>query len=525
MKKKQSVSKKALLSIIIYTLFFSFIICVAGSLIFYRVTGKLYNDKGYVVANIILNDIDCDKIAEYTRTWEADEYYHEMEEYLHDIEEYSGAAYIYIAVPYQDGTMRYVYDSDTYIGDSDPIAASFEEIWKSYTEGIRPDSYLIRMSKKYGFLTSSCLPVKDSTGSTVALLFVDTHMNEILTTLLKFVLHMVGISLVLLVVFCLFNWHAMRKNFIEPVMKIKSNVGNFVQNNAQVDDSITTIKTGDEIEDLAMSVYDMEKDIVNYIDNLQTITAEKERISSELDVAKRIQLGILPRVFPPFPNRREFDIYATMDPAKEVGGDFYDFYLIDEDHLAMIMADVSGKGIPAALFMGLTKTLIKNRCIMGENLSTAEILYDVNNQICESNDADMFVTVWFCILQISTGRLTVTNAGHEHPVVKRAGDKYALEVYRHSPAVAVMSDIQFEEHEYQLEPGDCLFVYTDGVPEATNAEDKLFGTDRLIKSLNREPDANAAKLLANVKRDIDEFVGESPQFDDITMMCFKYMGK
>ncbi len=524
MKKKQSVSKKALLSIIIYTLFFSFIICVAGSLIFYRVTGKIYNDQGYVVANIILNDIDHDKIAEYTQSWEADEYYHEMEEYLHHIEEYSGAAYIYIAVPYQDGTMRYVYDSDTYIGDSDPIAASFEEIWNAYTKGVRPDSYLIRMSKKYGFLTSSCLPVKDSTGATVALLFVDTHMNEILSTLLKFVLHMVAISLVLMILFCHFNWYAMRKNFLGPVMKIKSNVSKFVQNNAQVDDSLTTIKTGDEIEDLAMSVYDMEKDIVNYIDNLQTITAEKERINSELDVAKRIQLGILPREFPPFPNRKEFDIYATMDPAKEVGGDFYDFFLLDDDHLAMIMADVSGKGIPAALFMGLTKTLIKNRCIMGGKLSTSEILYDVNNQICESNDADMFVTVWFCILEISTGKLTVTNAGHEHPVIKRAGDKYELEVYSHSPAIAVMPGIKFEEHETRLYPGDCLFVYTDGVLEATNEDEKLFGTDRLIEALNREKDADAEKLLANVKKDIDEFVGEAPQFDDITMMCFRFMG-
>ena len=525
MKIKQSVSKKALLSIVIYTLFFSFIICVAGSYIFYRVTGKLYNDKGYVVANIILNDIDHDKIAEYTQTWEADEYYHEMEEYLHDIEEYSGAAYIYIAVPYQDGTMRYVYDSDTYIGDSDPIAASFEEIWNSYTKGVKPDSYLIRKSKKYGFLTSSCLPVKDSTGSTIALLFVDTHMEEILSTLLTFVLHMVVISLILLVIFCQFNWSAMRKNFITPVMKIKSNVGKFVENNAQLDDSLTEIKTGDEIEDLAMSVYDMEKDIVNYIDNLQTITAEKERISSELNVAKRIQLGILPREFPPFPDRREFDIYATMDPAKEVGGDFYDFYLLDEDHLAMIMADVSGKGIPAALFMGLTKTLIKNRSIMGSNLSTSSILHDVNNQICESNDAEMFVTIWFCILEISTGKLTVTNAGHEHPVLKHEGGDYKLKTYKHSPAIATFPGIQFEEHEYQLEPGDCLFVYTDGVPEATNAEDKLFGTDRLIKALNREPDASAEKLLANVKKDIDEFVGDAPQFDDITMMCFRYMGR
>ena len=524
MKRKWGVTKKALLGIIVFTLFFSILICVAGSLIFDRSVEKIYNDRGYVVASILLDTLDHDKIAEYTRTWEADDYYEEMEAYLHRVEDYSGAAFVYIAVPYEDKTMRYVYDSDTFIGDTDPIAASFDEIWNAYSTGQRPTSYLVRHSKKYGFLTSSCLPVKDSTGTVVALLFVDTYMNEIRLILYKFIFNMILISLILLIIFCVMNWKVMRKSFIDPVMQIRTSAGNFTSNGAQVDDALTTIKTGDEIEDLALSIHNMEKDIVTYIDNLRTVTAEKERIGAELNVATQIQADMLPRIFPPFPDRKEFEIYATMNPAKEVGGDFYDFFLIDDDHMAMVMADVSGKGVPAALFMVITKTLIKNRTLMGGSLSTSEILRDVNNQLCEGNDAEMFATVWLCILEISTGKAIISNAGHEHPVIRSANGSFDLRIYKHSLAVAAMPGIKFEQHEVTLQPGDTLFVYTDGVPEATDKDNTLYGTDRLLAALNKNPDADSQTLIEAVKKDIDGFVGDAPQFDDITMLCFKYFG-
>ncbi len=519
-----NISKKTLVVIIGCTLLFGVLTCFAGYLIFDRVIEKLYNDKGYVVANIILNDIDHDKVAQYTRTWEEDEYYQEMEEYLRKIEECSGAAYIYIAVPMEDKTMRYVYDSDTFIGDTDPISASFEEIWDAYTQGKKPESYLVRKSKKYGFLTSSCLPVIDSTGSVVALLFVDTHMEEILVVLGQYISNMVMISLILLVVFCIMNWNILRKHLINHIMTIKESVGEFAKNSAEVDESLGNIKTGDEIEDLALSIQNMEKDIVSYIDDIQRITAEKERIGAELQVATKIQADMLPSVYPPFPDRKEFDIYATMTPAKEVGGDFYDFFFIDDDHLSMVMADVSGKGVPAALFMVITKTLIKNRSMLGDNISTSEILRDVNNQLCEGNDSEMFVTVWFCILEISTGKAVISNAGHEHPAIKSEGDKYSFITYKHSAPIATMENLRIEEHEYQLKPGDSIFIYTDGVTEATNAEEELYGTERLIEALNKHPDADAEMILANVKCDINDFVGDAPQFDDITMMSFRYFG-
>ena len=186
------------------------------------------------------------------------------------------------------------------------------------------------------------------------------------------------------------------------------------------------------------------------------------------------------------------------------------------------MADVSGKGVPAALFMVIAKTLIKNRAQMGGG--PAEILSYVNEQLCEGNDAELFVTVWFAILDMTTGKGLAANAGHEHPALRRAGGEYELVIYRHSPAVATMKGMRFREHEFELHPGDSLFVYTDGVAEATNAHDELFGNERMLEALNEDPDATPEKLLPTVRKHIDRFVGDAPQFDDITMLGLLYKG-
>lgn len=499
------------------------LMCLSGSIIFDKVVQKMYNERGYVVAHIILKQLDHDKIAEYTRTWEEDDYYRDMVEYLEYIQEFSNAAYIYIGVPREDKTIKYVYDSGSHIGFEDPIAAPFDELWTAYTKGVRPSTYLVRHSK-YGYLTSSCLPVKDSKGNVVALLFVDTNMEEIQSTLYSFIRNMVVIAVELLSIFCLLNWYYVSKNLIKPIISLRDNVNKFAETAIFDDSSIKNIHTNDEMEDLAKAIGKMEAEIVDYIKSIQIITTEKERISAELNVATKIQADMLPSIFPPFPNRKEFDIYATMTPAKEVGGDFYDFFLIDDNHLALVMADVAGKGVPAALFMVNAKTLIKNRALMDNKYSPAQILTDVNNQLCANNDTGLFVTVWLAIVDLTTGKGIASNAGHEHPAIKRKDEGYQLDIYKHSPAVATMEGVRFREHEFELQPGDVLFVYTDGVTEATNSKDELYGTERLIKVLNKDKDANAMKLLQNVQQDINEFVKDSPQFDDITMLCFRYFG-
>ena len=251
-------------------------------------------------------------------------------------------------------------------------------------------------------------------------------------------------------------------------------------------------------------------------------TEKTQRLATELNLASDIQTNVLPNIFPVFPERKEISLHASMVAAKEVGGDFYDFFFVDDDHIALVMADVSGKGVPAALFMMVARTLIKNRTMLGG--SPSEILHDVNNQLCEGNVAELFVTVWLGILELSTGKGVSANAGHEHPVLRRDGDEYALVVYRHSPAVAAMEDMQFREHTFEMQPGDSLFVYTDGVAEATDKNDELFGTDRMLDALNRDPDATPEQVLQNVIDGINDFVQGAEQFDDITMLALKYYG-
>ena len=281
-------------------------------------------------------------------------------------------------------------------------------------------------------------------------------------------------------------------------------------------------RTGDEIEVLAESFASLSRRTKNYIDQITRITAEKERIGTELALATRIQADMLPGIFPAFPERSEFDVYASMDPAKEVGGDFYDFFLIDEDHLGMVIADVSGKGVPAALFMMASKIILANNAMMGK--SPAQILNDANAAICSNNREEMFVTVWLGILEISTGRLTAANAGHEYPAIRRSDGAFELYKDRHGLVIGAMDTARYKQYELQLQPGDRLFVYTDGVPEATDADNHLVGTERMLAALNEDPSGSPQQLLQAVRRAVDGFVRDAEQFDDLTMLCLEYRG-
>ncbi len=281
-------------------------------------------------------------------------------------------------------------------------------------------------------------------------------------------------------------------------------------------------RTGDEIEVLAESFASLSEKTRDYIRQITEITAEKERIGTELALATRIQADMLPNIFPAFPERPEFDVYATMDPAKEVGGDFYDFFLIDDTHLGLVMADVSGKGVPAALFMMISKILVQNYAMTGR--SPAQVLEGVNKQICQNNREEMFVTIWFGILDTETGKITAANAGHEYPVLRQPDGAYELIRDKHGFVVGGMDGVRYREYELELRPGGRLFLYTDGVPEATNAAQELFGTDRMLAALNEDPDAAPMELLKNVRRAVDGFVRDAEQFDDLTMLGLEYKG-
>jgi sigma-B regulation protein RsbU (phosphoserine phosphatase) len=290
----------------------------------------------------------------------------------------------------------------------------------------------------------------------------------------------------------------------------------------QVDSSFTmedTFKTGDEIQVLAETVADLSSRIRSYITHITEITAEKQRIGTELALAQKIQTDMLPNIFPPFPERDDMDIYAYMKPAKEVGGDFYDFFLIDEDHLALVMADVSGKGIPAALFMMMSKILLNTNTML--SASPKDVLEKVNEQICRNNEGEMFVTVWLGILTLSTGHMVAANAGHEYPILRKPDGKFEIFKDRHSFVIGGMEGTRYREYEMTLEKRGTLFLYTDGVAEAANEDDELFGTQRMLDALNQDPDADAYHVLVNMNKAVKDFVGDAPQFDDLTMLAIR----
>ena len=253
------------------------------------------------------------------------------------------------------------------------------------------------------------------------------------------------------------------------------------------------------------------------------IARASANVKAELNTATQIQNGMVPSIFPAFPGRKEFDIHAGMYTAKEVGGDFYDFFLIDEKHLAMVIADVSGKGVPAALFMMASKILINDRALMGG--TPAEILQFVNDRICSNNQAEMFVTVWLGILDLETGDVIAANAGHEYPVIRKSDGKYELLKDKHGFVVGGMEGVRYKDYEFKLGKGDSIFLYTDGIPEANNIDEEQFGTDRMVDALNIKPDGTPEEVLINVKNEVNTFVGDAVQFDDLTMLCLRYNGE
>ncbi len=330
--------------------------------------------------------------------------------------------------------------------------------------------------------------------------------------------------LILLAVFFLSSLIALRsaKKIVDPIEEMTRDIAR----SSRTGDLFRMkdcYRTDDEIEVLAESFDDLSKKTKQYISQITAITAEKERISTELSLATRIQSAMMPHIFPPFPGRSELDIYASMDPAKEVGGDFYDFFLVDEDHLCMVIADVSGKGVPAALFMMASKIILQSCAMLGQ--SPAEILTKTNTAICSNNQEEMFVTAWVGILELSTGKLTAANAGHEYPVLKKSEkDAFELVKDRHGFVIGGMDGISYREYELRLQPGAKIFLYTDGVPEAMDAEGAMFGTQRMLEALNKDPGAPAEQILKNVRQAVDSYVKDAEQFDDLTMLCVEYRG-
>ena len=387
--------------------------------------------------------------------------------------------------------------------------AAFETVFRMHpTDGQHPH-------------ITTMVPVKNAAGEVTAILCMQRPVREMAKAFTPYLLTIIiGVFVMLLIVSCLAA-RFLRRAIIHPVETVSAEATRFAKEHSS-GEPIGEISKYEVICNLASSIDSMETDMLNYIENLTAATAEKERIGAELSIAAMIQNDALPAVFPPFPDRHEFDIYAVMDPAKEVGGDFYNFFFIDNDHLALVMADVSGKGIPASLFMMVSNIIINERAQMGG--TPAEILSFVNSRICEHNKADMFVTVWLGILEISTGHLIYSNAGHEYPAVCRKNGKFEIVKDRHGFVIGGMEGMRYRDCELDLSGGDRLFLYTDGVPEATDSSNQMFSVSRMLDTLNAHREESPQGILEGVQQSVNGFVGDAPQFDDLTMLCLEFKG-
>lgn len=348
--------------------------------------------------------------------------------------------------------------------------------------------------------------IKGNTNASIEAL--NKNINNTLWIIVAIMVFVLGVTVIFALKFA--------RSLSAPITQLTQAVSNLGNGNLN---TFIKIDTRDETRILADAFNQMSVDLRLHISNLAKVTAEKERIGAELSVATQIQASMLPCIFPAFPGRKEFDIFASMHPAKEVGGDFYDFFLIDDNHLAVVIADVSGKGVPAALFMVIAKTLIKNHAQM--NKCAADVLTETNAQLCEGNDANLFVTAWLGILEICTGKFTYSNAGHNAPLIKRKGGRYEYLRDRAGFVLAGMEGVKYKQFETVLNKGDKLFLYTDGVTEATDKNNNLLGDDRLQSTVNSIPDADPKEILMAVSNDITNFVKGEQQFDDITMLCLK----
>ena len=473
-KVKFSLGKKLTLLIVLMGVILSLAAILASYRVFSSTMTRYYERLATNLVRTLATQLDADKLDYYYETGEMDGDYYATQDFIRDMVDSNDVEYLYVVRPHGTG-VTFLFDSDMETGEGGAyedggycalgtyvdLVGEFRENLDNLLAG-RPIEPIVQWDESFGWLMTAMTPVLHADGTMAGYVMADISMNEVMNTQRTFLAALAVLLAALTAGFLALFLIVVRRRVIRPINQLTQATGPFIQNHEEelatgtATVNVPDIRTGDEVELLANSFRKMEEDVISYLRSFMAITAEKERIGAELNVATQIQADMLPRIFPAFPERPEFDIYASMTPAKEVGGDFYDFFLVDDDHLAMVIADVSGKGVPAALFMVIAKTLLKNAAQTG--LSPKAVLEKVNNQLCANNEAEMFVTVWLGIYEISTGKLTAANAGHEYPAIRRSGGRFELVKDRHGFVLAGMENARYREYELEIGLGDTLFV-------------------------------------------------------------------
>ena len=481
----------------------------------------------YHMANTAATLVNGDHIKEYLRGEQTEEYNRTKRimdaycknmnvslVYVIDVDESDYGRFVSVYNSVNNSVDNSEYEEWEIGHERDTTNEKYQKAYKALYEDQSEYETIYRLNPGKGVHPhiTTIVPIRNDAGKVTALLCVQRPVSELANAIRNFVLRIVVAILLLAILASRLAAVNSKKWVLDPIRRISDAASRFARENTKGEE-LGDVSKFDEIRNLSRAIDKMETDMVSYIENLTAVTAERERI------ARQIQYNALPSIYPAFPDRTEFDIYGSMTPAKEVGGDFYNFALIDDDHLAMWIGDVSDKGVPAALFMMAANIVIDNRTSMGG--TPAKIMEFVNDNICEHNSTEMFITVWLGILEISTGRLTCCNAGHEDPAVYRKGGTFELVKHKHNLVLGAMPDIAYTDHEIRLGKGDKLFIYTDGVTEATNPDYKLFGIDRTLEALDRYREGSPQEILEGVDVSIKEFVGDGKQFDDLTMLCIE----
>ena len=516
-------------SVIILLVVFAAVIDIIGYRRFTRVYTNEYNDYAYRTALTAAAIIDADQIDHYIETGGEDEGYKKTRDNLFILANKQGVSVIYLVKPDPDyknftSVFNAVSDDSPYepweIGlRRKTTNEEYEEAFKNMYENGSDREVVIRTRDLEGANPhiTSMIPVKDSQGNVTGILCVQRFINDLKKQRIGY-MRWIGLTTFILIILTIITASLfLNIQVVRPIKKVTAEAKRFSKDNTINEKPLGEgISKVTEISELADSIDKMEMDTVNNMFNLALVTKENERIGTELHLAALIQENSLPNIFPPFPDRTEFDVYATMDPAKEIGGDFYDFYLTNDHTLTLVMADVSGKGVPGALFMMVTKILIKEHAMLDK--SPAEVLDTINDRICGNNNTNMFVTVWLAKMDLRTGNMIVANAGHDDPVIYKNNGEFELKKTKHGMPLGVRKNRQYEEYEIWMGPGDKIFLYTDGVHEATNENGEMYGMERMLASLNEYKEKSLNELLTYVKNDVESFVGEAVQFDDMTMM-------
>ena len=537
--ERGTIAGRNILSLALLGIFLILGVCLMAGRLLYTRNTRIYTNFVYSYAHLIADNISGITPTKFMETQTKDEDYFDirytfMTAGIHEKEFRA----FYLVIPTEDDL---IYISEVYQNlpegkeelsagqagflEHRPYRPGEKEIMMQVlAEGPEAEKTLYRGLREFDGekLATALVPLYTMENELPALIGIDISVAAIWEAMMNMFI-MLAVTIILITSIGIgVHYRVLERTLIQPIVTLKTGADELVGKLDSEEVFVSDIHTGDEIEALAHSVEEMDRSLKQKTRELVEITAEQERLNTELELASSIQMDMLPCIFPPFPDRSEFDIYASMKPAKEVGGDFYDFFLIDQDHLGLVIADVSGKGIPAALFMMMVKIMVQNCVLAG--LSPKQALEQVNQLISEKNKESMFVTIWLGILDIPSGKLIAVNAGHEYPILKKPDGCYELYKDRHGMAVGMMEGIRYREYELQLEPESRVFVYSDGLAEANNSEAKLFGIDRTIAALNEVPDADAEETLNAVRRAVDTFVGNAPQFDDLTMMCIVYHG-